>query len=177
MLSFLARCLLVLTSLAPVLLVVAVSQIERGVSWKIWIWLLVICLILVGLCRTLLWVLEHYAETFPIRIDTLDCKDHDVVVFLFIYLLPLMRSQEPTVFTSWMTGTVVLTIVILSIVHARAFSFNPIMGLVFGYRFFTVRTARGIPCLLVSGDTVGIEEVIVTRLAPDVYLRVGKVDA
>lgn len=171
MLSFFARCLLVGTSLAPVLFVVAVSQFERGVPYTSWRWPLVICLSLVGLCKFLLWVGARVPEAFSIEIKAIDQKDHEIVVFLFIYLLPLMRSDVPTVFNSWMTGATVLMIVILSIVHARAFSFNPIMGLVFRYRFYSIRTKRGVPSLLISKDSAQMERLTVTRLAPDIYLR------
>ena len=60
MLNFVAKGLLVATSLSPVLGAVAVSQFELGESWRSWAWwlLVVIALLLPGLC----WILLMYAK-------------------------------------------------------------------------------------------------------------------
>ena len=95
-----------------------------------------------------------------------------MVTFLFIYLLPLVRLEDATLFTSWTTGIAVFLLIVLSIVHARAYSFNPLMGLVFRYRFYSARTVDRISCLLISKTDVSeSDKVHVVRLARDVYLR------
>ena len=57
MLNIVAKCLLVSTSLSPVLGAVAINQFERGESWTKCIWWLTVGFLLVALC----WGLLRYA--------------------------------------------------------------------------------------------------------------------
>ena len=173
MLTYVARFLLASTSLSPVLLVVAIGEFEAGLGWRVWLPWLVSCFALGALCHIILHTAEYYAECPPpIVIESIGNRDYDMVTFLFIYLLPLVRLEDATLFTSWTTGIAVFLLIVLSIVHARAYSFNPLMGLVFRYRFYSARTVDRISCLLISKTDVSeSDKVHVVRLARDVYLR------
>ena len=179
MLSIIARCLLVATSLSPVLGAVAVSEFERGESWRAWIWWLAVAVLLLGLCWLLLRYAAKNAQKSLFQIREFERKDQEMLVFLFIYLLPFIRSANPTFASDWITSVYVLGIIVLAIAHAGAFHFNPIMRLVFQYRFYSVKNREGVSNLLISKKDlrrVG-EEVQTVRLAWNVYLHIGESDA
>ena len=178
MLSIFAKCLLVSTSLSPVLGAVAVSQIERGEPWTSWIWWLVVALLLVSLCWALLTYAAKNAQKHLLYIKEFERKDQEVLTFLFIYLLPFLRSEQPAPTNNVLTSAYILTIIILTIAHANAFHFNPVMR-VFGYRFYAVKNNDGLSNLLISKTDLrqpGID-VQTVRLAWNVYLHMGGEDA
>ena len=179
MLNIFAKCLLVSTSLSPVLGAVAVNQFERGKPWTNWIWWLVGALLLVLLCDALLRYAKKHAQKHLFYIREFERKDQDVLIFLFIYLLPFIRSENPTFASEWLTSAYVLAIIILAIVHVGAFHFNPVMRLFFAYRFYSVRNREGISNLLISKRDLRRpgEEVQTVRLAWNVYLYIGESDA
>lgn len=178
MLSIFAKCLLVSTSLSPVLGAVAVNQIERGVPWPCWIWSLVLALLLVLLCWALLRYAAKNAQKCLFSIEVFEHKDQEVLTFLFIYLLPFLRSEQSALTNDWLMSAYILTIIVLAIAHANAFHFNPVMRMV-GYRFYAVKNSSGISNILISEADLrqsGIE-VQTVRLAWNVYLQLGDEDA
>ena len=181
MLNFVAKGLLVATSLSPVLGVVAVSQFELGESWRSWAWWLVvvIALLLPGLCWILLMHAKQNAQRHLFYIRDFERKDQEMLVFLFIYLLPFIRSANPTFASEWLTSVYVLAIIIVAIAYADAFHFNPVMRLLFGYRFYSARNREGVSNLLISKRDLRRpgEEVQTVRLAWNVYLYIGDSDA
>ena len=179
MLSIIARCLLVATSLSPVLGAVAVSEFERGETWWMWIWWLAAAALLVVLCWLLLRYAAKNAQKSLFLIKEFERKEQEMLVFLFIYLLPFIRSANPTFASEWLTSVYVLGIIVLAIAHAGAFHFNPVMRLVFQYRFYSVKNREGVTNLLISKKDlrrVG-EEVQTVQLAWNVYLHIGESDA
>ena len=181
MLNIRAKSLLVATSLSPVLGAVAVSQFEFGESWKSWEWWLVVgvALLLPVLCWVLLMYARKNAPKQLFYIGEFERKDQEVLVFLFIYLLPFIRSANPTFASEWLTSIYVLGIIITAIAYADAFHFNPVMRLLFGYRFYAAKDRDGISNLLISKRDLRRpgEEVQTVRLAWNVYLYIGDSDA
>ena len=174
MLSIFAKCLLVSTSLSPVLGAVAVTQIERGEPWTNWIWWLVVALLLVSLCSVLLTYAARNAQKCLLSIEEFERRDQEVLTFLFIYLLPFLRSEQPALSDRWLTSAYILTIIILAIAHANAFHFNPVMRVV-GYRFYAVKNSDGLSNLLISKNDLRRPRIDVqtVRLAWNVYLHMG----
>ena len=176
MLNVFAKILLVATSLSPVLGAVAVTQIERGEPWSSWVGWLGVAFALVALC----WVLLRYAasngQKHLFMIKEFETKDQEMLAFLFIYLLPFVRSASPTFASEWLTAVYILAIIILAIAHAGAFHFNPVMRLVFRYRFYSVKNRDGVSNLLISRKEFRRpgEEVQTVRLAWNVYLYIGE---
>lgn len=178
MLSNFAKFLLVATSLSPLLGAVAVSQFARGepaLSWASW---LVAAALLVFLC----WAVLRYAatnaqhEVYHIREFQRD--DKEVIAFLIAYLLPFLSSEKMGFTGNWLTGAYVLLIIFLVIVHAGAFHFNPVMGLL-GYYFYAVKNSEGVSHLLISKEELRRTgtEVPVVRLAHGIYLQRARSDA
>ena len=181
MLNNRAKFLLVATSLSPVLGAVAVSQFEFSESWRSWAWWLVVMgtLLLPCLCWALLMYAKKNAPKQLFYIKEFERKDQEMLVFLFIYLLPFIRSENTTFATEWLTSVYVLTIIIIAIAYADAFHFNPVMRLLFGYRFYAAKDRDGISNLLISKRDLRRpgEEVQTVRLAWNVYLYIGDSDA
>ena len=177
MLNFVAKCLLVLTSLSPVLGAVAVNQFAHGKPWTNWSRWLVGALLLVTLCWIMLRYAKKNAQKHLFYIQGFDRRDQEMLIFLFAYLLPFVRSETVAFASEWFTSIYILGIIILVIAHAGAFHFNPVMRLL-GYRFYAVKNREGISNLLISKTDLrrSGKEVQTVRLAPDVYLHMEGTD-
>ncbi len=177
--NILAKCLLVSTSLSPVLIAVAINQFERCEPWTSYIRWLAVAFLLVVLC----WLLLRYAaanlEKHVFHIKEFERKDQELLAFLFIYLLPFIRSENVTFASQWLTSVYVLTIIILAIAYAGAFHFNPVMRLLFCYRFYAVKTHHGVSTLLISKKNLRRpgKKLQTVQLAWDIYLHTGDSDA
>ena len=182
MLNFGAKFLLVSTSLSPVLIAVAIIQFERGKPWVNWIWCLALACLLAFLCWLILNYSAKSAQKHPLSIREFERKDMEMLAFLFIYLLPFIRSEHLTFVDEWLTSLYVLAIITISIVHAGAFHFNPVMRIVFGYHFYGVKDRHGVSKLLISKTDLQRkrpikEEVQTVKLALNVHLHIGDDDA
>ena len=179
MLNVFAKSLLVSTSLSPVLVAVAITQIERGEPWIVWIWWLVVALVLTLLCRFLLTYAENNAQKSIYTVVSYERKDQETLTFLFIYLLPFIRSGNWAIDDNWLISLYVLAVIIFAIVYAGSFHFNPVMRFVFGYRFYSAKNAHGMSTLLISKTDLtrpGLE-IQTVILASNVHLNIGPQDA
>ena len=174
MLNIVAKCLLVSTSLSPVLGAVAINQFERGEPWTCWIWWLAVAFLLVILCWLLLKYMAKNGQKHLFDIGEFERKDQELLAFLFIYLLPFIRSENATFASQSLTSAYILMIIIIAIAHAGAFHINPVMRL-FGYRFYAVKNRHGVPNLLISKRDLRRpgKELQTVQLAWDVYLHTG----
>ena len=177
MLNIIAKFLLVLTSLSPVLFVIGVNQFERGKPWVCCIIWIALALVSVVFCWGMLKYSVTRARDGSIYIKEFERKDQEMLTFLFIYLLPFLRSENSTFASEWLTSTCCLAIVILAIAHVGAFHFNPIMRLL-GYRFYAVKNRHGVSNLLISRKDLQRpdREVKRVQLARNVYLYAGDLD-
>ena len=179
MLSFLAKCLLVSTSLSPVLGAMAISQFERGEPWTRWAKWFLAALILVALCWALLKYAAKKAQKHLFYIKEFESKDHEILTFLFIYLLPFVRSGNSTFASEWLTSIYILIIIVVAIAQAGALHFNPVMRLLFGYRFYAAKNRHGVSNLLISKEELRRpeNEVQTVIVAWNIYLHIGESDA
>ena len=179
MLSIFAKFLLVSTSLSPVLGAVAINQLECGKPWTNWIWWIVVAFFLVALCWGLLKYAKKNTQKHLLYIKEFERRDQEMLTFLFIYLLPFVRSKHSTFANEWIMSVYILSIIILAIAHAGAFHFNPVMRLLFGYRFYAVKDRHGVSNLLISKTDLrrSGKEVQVVGLDWNVYLYIGESDA
>ena len=179
MMNSFAQFFLVATSLSPVLFAIAISRFECGQPWKGYIWLGIIAFLMVVVCRALLKYMEKKAQSHLIYIQEFERKDQEVLTFLFIYLLPFIRSGCSTFASEPLTSVYVLIIIFIALVQARAFHFNPVMRLLFGYRFYAVKDQRGMSNLLISEKDLRQpgEEIKTVALTWNVYLHKGDSNA
>ena len=167
-----AKILLASTSLCPVLFIVGVNQFERCKSVKSGVPWLVTALVLIILCW---WLLRHFSKKAGkhlLHICEFERKDHEMLAFLFIYILPFIRSGAAMFASEWITSVCLLIILSFAITHARAFHFNPIMGF-FGYRFYSIKDSQGVSKLLISKENIQRvdKKVKIVQLTSDVYLQ------
>ena len=176
--NIIAKFVLVSTSLSPVLLVVGVNLFECNKPWTCWIWWVGSAPFLMVVCKVLLVWAAKELQKHTISIDEFERKDHEMLAFLFIYLLPFIRSGNSTFITDWLTGICILVIIGFAIAHAGALHFNPVMGL-WGYHFYAIKNPFGASNLLISRkDLLNLDKDIQTvQLASNVYLETENVNA
>lgn len=177
--NFLAKMLLVCTSLSPVLWVMGVQQYEQGVAWLCWVpWILVGALLVV-ICGALLKCMSKKATPHQFYIGEFERRDQEMLTYLFIYLLPFLRSVSPTFSSGWLTSGLVLAIIIIAIAQTGAFHFNPAMRLFLGYRFYSVRSSHGVSYLLISKRDLSRpgQEIQTVSLSQGVRLHIGDTNA
>lgn len=174
----LAVLLLVSSSLSPMLGAVAVNQYTLGKPMSAWLPWVVVAVLLVVIC----WGLLRYASTSvqkeKLKVEQFEDKDKEVLAFLLAYLLPLVSVKDTVASIHWLTGAYVLVIVLVVFTHARAFHFNPVMGLM-GYHFYGIKNSDGLSSLLISRSELRRcgDELETVRLAQNIYLHTGGADA
>jgi len=178
MLNKFAKVLLVSSSLSPVLGAVAVNQLALGKPLSGWLPWVIIALLLVLICWGLLRYAVRNAQKHKLKIEQFEGNDKEVLAFLLAYLLPLVSVKDTVAEVHWLTGAYVLVIILLVFTHARAFHFNPVMGLM-GYHFYSLKNGDGISLLLISRSELrrSSGELDTVCLAHNIYLQTGGADA
>lgn len=157
---------------------VAVNQFALGKPWCGWLPWVVIALLLVFICWGLLHYAARNAQRHKLRVEQFEDNDKEVLAFLLAYLLPLISVKDTVAEIHWLTGTYVLVIILLVFTHARAFHFNPVLGLL-GYHFYSLKNGEGVSFLLISRSELrrSGKELDTVRLAHNIYLHTGVADA
>lgn len=148
--SFGAKASLAATSLAPMFLVYAFvswSDGNKGLATA----LALAALVLFGACRWILGRAQQKVQEQTIRIKSVKIADQHLMAFVVSYLFPLVFSafRGPE---SVRVGVLAIVFVMLlvAVYRSNAYSFNPVMGLIFGYHFYEVVTERDFTYLVVS---------------------------
>ena len=178
MLNWFAKLLLVSTSLSPILGAVAVNQYSLGKPPSAWLPWLAVALLLIFICWSLLRYAAGAAQKHTLKIAQFEDKDKEMLAFLLAYLLPFAAAKDMLADVHWLTGAYVFGVILLVFTHARAFHFNPMMGLLW-YHFYSLKDGDGVSVLLISGTELRRAggEVQTVRLAHDIYLQIGGTDA
>jgi hypothetical protein len=147
------KMLLVSTSLAPALLVMAVDQFfEKGASQFFW-QLVIIVACLVTIAAGVMVYMSRNAERMVLSVLKAKNSDKETLTFLLAYLLPVLIEHK-YLFTGFNPPTITMMILVsLAIYHSNAFDFNPLLG-VFGYHFYEVEGEDAFPYLLISRNTL-----------------------
>lgn len=176
--NWFAKLMLVATSLSPILGAVAIREFSHGKSWTSWGLWLGVAMLLIVICWGLLKYVAKSGQTHIVHIKEFERKDGEVLAFLLAYLLPFVTDKDKAFTDEWLTGAYVLAILALSIAHAGAFHFNPVMGLL-GYHFYAVKNGDGAPILVISEKElcrIGIE-INTVRIDHNIYMSIGEADA
>lgn len=176
MLNFFAKALLASTSLSPVLVAVGINLFECGEPLTVWVWWFLLALLLAFLCWGLLeLVAKKDLPRGSLIIEGIQRKDQETLTFLFLYLLPFLRSDcSILVNTGWPTIIYVLGIIIFAIAYNGSFHFNPVMRFFFKYHFYSVHNSCGESILLISKTElrhVGVK-IQTVSLSSNVHLNV-----
>lgn len=145
------KLLLIATSLSPLLGAVAVNQWANGES-KWWGWVLA-TILLVFICWGLLVILSRKLSKNTFTVQEFESQDKEVLVFLLTYLLPFISSDKLSFTGEWFTGGYIIAIILISLMHADAFHFNPMMSLM-GYHFYSVKGPDNLSYLLITTDPI-----------------------
>ena len=172
MLNRVAKLLLVSTSLAPVLGAVAVNQYARGEPWTAWVGWLGTGIGCVVVCWLMLLLVARHGERQPMQVAEVESADKEMLAFLLTYLLPFIASDKLGFSGEWMTGAYILLIIFLAVGHGDAYHFNPVLGLL-GYHFYSVKTAGGMPFLLITRRVLRRpdEHLTVVQITESIYLE------
>lgn len=169
MLNRFAQALLVATSLAPVVVVYAVSRLpEHGWDGARW---LAVAALLVAACLSLIRVAATRLERESVEVDAAKSMDRDVLSFLVSYALPLIWPQQEK--GSLVALGVFVGLVAVLLYQTGLVNVNPLLGLV-GYRFFEIHPTTGETVVLVSrrrAAIIGRKSVV--RLSNNVWLEVS----
>ncbi len=141
------------TSLAPLILVIGVSFSEDKSSYIYFFCGLILCLLLIFICCA---ILKRFAKQMPKSnrvIKTIERKDNDILAYLFIFLLPFIRSDNSMLGNQPITTIFCVVIILAIIANIGAYYFNPVLRLL-GYHvyFIEIEDAQGI--LLAKTDNV-----------------------
>jgi len=164
----LGKLLLVVTSLAPVLGAYAVNAAVRdqrtfAISLGITgLGLAAICLLLVHACKNQL-------SREPLKVSKIEVADKKPLLFLAVYLLPLLSKGTFDLDGDVFTAIYVFLIVGLGIYHSNSFTFNPVLALQ-GYHFYEIRSETGMSCLLITKQIVRRQEFEFTVVGVSDYL-------
>jgi hypothetical protein len=174
MLNTSAKLLLVASSLSPVLGAVAINQFVLGKSVGAWLPWLVIAILLVVICWGLLKYAAGHAQRHKLTVEQFEDNNKEVLAFLLAYLLPLVSVKDTVADIHWLTGAYVLIIILVVFTHARAFHFNPVMGLL-GYYFYGLKQPDGTSLLLITRKEAhrSGEKLETVCLAHNIYLHIG----
>ena len=173
MLNWLAKFLLVASSLAPALGAVAVIN-GRSDDWMSWAVPLGAAVVLVGFCWGMLAYAAANAERHRFEIEEFERTDQEVLAFLLAYLLPFISTEGAAFTKHWLVGAYILAMIMLVIAHVGAFHFNPVMWLL-GYHFYAVKDRNGISQVLISREKFRRtgDRVETVRLAHNIYMQTG----
>ena len=142
------KLLLATTSLAPMVVIYGLSRLEA--DWSVThlirfiICLLLFLLMVVG-CWAILNHFEKKSRKHFIYIKEIERKDHDILVYLFIFLLPFIRSDSSIIGSQPITTVVCILIILIVIADVGAYNFNPTLRLL-QYHIYSIstRNAKGI---------------------------------
>lgn len=180
MLNFFAKFLLLSTSLSPVLVGVAISEFDSKQILKnsFPLLLLSMAIMLTLLCLCIMKQAERTGQRHPVVVVSIERKDQEMLTFLFLYLLPLIRSEHSTFTENWILLLYVSVVIVVALAYAEAFHFNPVMR-IFRYRFYSVTDANSAPLLLISKRELRRvrKRIRVIEITPNTYLYTGEPDA
>ena len=131
------KYLLVATSIAPIVFVYwLVSVLRSGNIFKYY-WLLIALAVLLLACKYILEFAKNHLEIRSINIKSVKSADHNIISFLFVYLLPIFDFIKKDDYYIW---AFIIIIVFVVIINTNAYHFNPLLSLVFRYKFYEVAT-------------------------------------
>jgi len=145
--TWFARLLLVLTSIAPVLVVYGAVLLDHKKESEAYrAFGLAGCL--VAICLGLLWLTKRDTQPNNRKVTDIQERDGDSLAFLVAYALPLAVANADA--TPSQLGIIAFVFVLTLLVwQQQLFHVNPLMGC-FGYHFFRARSDNGRKLLILS---------------------------
>jgi hypothetical protein len=172
MLNQLSKLLFVLTSLAPILCVFAVCDIDKSGSYILAGVLILIAILLIVFCCIFIYCFAANVGKEPIKIVSISSTDKETLAYLIACLLPAVSGDAVDIRNNLCVSLVVMFILVLCVLHTKAF--NPLLGFL-GYHFYEIKTPSGNTGMLISNRThrSQIQTLNVRELWDFVYLDAG----
>ena len=149
MLRFWIRALFEATAIAPML--VTYALVYAGQQTAISGSLILLAVALIVACKLILRRAHKDIPEEPIYASSVKIADQSMLAFIVAYLFPVVFAR-PTEPGSVRLGVLALVFVLLlvAVYRSNAYSFNPVLGLVFGYHFYEITTTKDFTYLVVS---------------------------
>lgn len=175
MLNLAARTILTASALSPPLLILAANIAIRDIDDLLWTAFLSIGAGLFALSLFIILATYLRTEIHDVTVTEVDPRNYEALTFLFAYIFPFVRQDFTGTTANLATTVTIFGILVVVLVHAGAFHFNPLLRLL-GYRFYSIKTRSGVFSLIIMRDHILIcpTEVRAVTLAPGVYLQKGK---
>jgi hypothetical protein len=145
--TWLARLLLVLTSIAPIVLVYSAVLLDKGCKSQAY-WGIFGASFLAVACILLLWLARNGTQPSDFAIERPQERDGDSLAFLVAYALPLVTANMEKAPGLVGLGAFALVMSLL-IWQQQLFHVNPLLAC-FGYHFFGAETQSGARVLVLS---------------------------
>ncbi|AXY73635.1 hypothetical protein D3H65_06410 [Paraflavitalea soli] len=165
------KYLLVATSIAPIVFVYWLVGVLRSKDLSSNYGLLITLVLLLVACKVILNFAEAHLEVRSINLKSVKSADHNIISFLFVYLLPIFDFVKKDDYYIW---AFVVIVVFVVIINTNTYHFNPLLSLVFRYKFYEVATKGEITFILITKQQIiNVEDVRkYIQLTPYVILDV-----
>jgi hypothetical protein len=165
------KYLLVATSVAPIVFVYWLVGVLRSKDLLNNYGLLIALLLLLVASKIIIEFASTHLEVRSINLKSVKSADHNIVSFLFVYLLPIFDFVKKDDYYVW---AFIVIIVFVVIINTNTYHFNPLLSLVFRYKFYEVATKGEITFILITKQQIiNVEDVKkYIQLTPYVILDV-----
>jgi len=146
-----AKLALVATSLAPICLTLWFVEFSKNWDWHQGWGFLLAALLMSITCYGLIRLSARKLESLPIKIKSIRTADKEIVGFLLVYLLPLIKQSSNSI--SMPVLVFVAVMFFLIVYNAHVYHFNPLLGF-FGYHFYEATIEGDITFVLITRQNI-----------------------
>ena len=163
------------TSWCPVVLIVGLHEALCCGCWE-WFYLSLgvsICLILA--CKCILEYKTKNGKKQTLKIESIESRDSEVLIFVFATLLPIMRERNESIIGHPVTMICIFIVITVTLYTSRSYHINPVIRIILRYHCYSAKYSNGTSILLISKKdliTPGMIEQTV-RLTKFVRLQVS----
>lgn len=147
MLNGFARYALTASSVAPVCLTLAFLAFINN-NYKILSFSIILAFISVVFC---VFIIKQAQKLNPVTLKNLESAspaDKEITNYFLTYLFPLISG--PTTFMDWRLALFFYLSLFFYIKHSSSYSFNPILSIIFGFKFYEAEDDTGVSFVLLS---------------------------
>lgn len=146
--SLLLKCSLVATSLTPLAFAYGISEWELNKNIKCGFPYFLLGSAAIGVCWLIIKLVEKYSYKTPIPITEFNSINSDFLGYLFILLLPFIRSDNSLLGRQPYTTVACLVILVISMAVVGMYHFNPTFSIL-GYRIYNINM-EGVSGILIA---------------------------
>lgn len=170
MLNGFARYALTASSVAPVCLTLAFLAFINDNN-KILICSVSLAVISILFCVFIINQTKKYNPVTTKNLESASPADKEITNYFLTYLFPLISG--PTTFMDWRLALFFYLSLFFYIKHSSSYSFNPILSIIFGFKFYEAEDDTGVSFVLLSTKPLTdakIKGLKVKKLTEHTYL-------